>query len=82
MDHLERLAKNLRRERKRLGLSQEELALLANLHPTAISRYEHGARDTSMAIVVRLAEAMGVSVWTLVDRDPDADESGTVQPHA
>lgn len=61
MDVYGRLARNVRRLRKDLGISQEELADLANLHRTYVSGIERKVRNPTIEILARLAVALGVS---------------------
>lgn len=61
MDIYGRLARNVRRLRKDLGISQEELADLANLHRTYVSGIERKVRNPTIEILARLAVALGVS---------------------
>ena len=58
MDVRETLAENVRTNRKRLALSQEDLAEAAGLHRTYVSGIERGVRNPSIAIVARLANAL------------------------
>lgn len=51
---------NVRRWRKARGLSQEELADRAKLHPTYVSGIETGHRNPTVKIIARLAEALEV----------------------
>lgn len=60
-----RLGRALRAVRKAQGLTQEELAGRADLHPTYVSDIERGARNPSWDVVARLAEGLGVPVATL-----------------
>ena len=46
--------------RKQRGLSQEELAERANLHRTYISDVERGARNLSLASIVKIARALSI----------------------
>jgi transcriptional regulator with XRE-family HTH domain len=62
----ERFAANLRRERKRLDLSQEELGYRCDLHRTEISLLERGGRDPRLATIVRLARALDIKVAELL----------------
>ncbi len=57
----ERLGENLRRTRRRVGLSQEQLAIRASLHRTEIGLLERGARVARVDTLIQLAGAMGVS---------------------
>jgi len=51
--------------RKRLRISQEELAERAGLRRTYLSDIERGARNISLKSVEKIAEALGVSIWNL-----------------
>ncbi len=51
--------------RKRLGISQEELAERANLHRTYVSDVERGARNLSLESITRMAHALQVCVADL-----------------
>lgn len=51
---------NLRRHRKRLGWSQEKLALLAGLNRVYLNGVEAGRRNVSLDNVERLAQALDV----------------------
>jgi transcriptional regulator with XRE-family HTH domain len=57
-----RLGRAVKAVRLAQGLTQEELAARADLHPTYISDIERGARNPSWDAVARLAEGMGVPV--------------------
>jgi transcriptional regulator with XRE-family HTH domain len=63
----ERFGRNLRRERRREGLSQEELARLAGLHRTAIGFLERGERVPKIDTLVRLADSAGTTTTRLLD---------------
>jgi len=52
--------------RGRLGISQEELAERAELHRTYISDVERGARNLTLESIERLAQALKVSVPSLL----------------
>lgn len=58
-------ARNLKRRRQELGLSQEKLAELTGLHRTYVSSVERGERNVSVDNMGLIAEAMGVSVAEL-----------------
>ncbi len=63
----ERFGRNLRRVRRREGLSQEELAIRAGLHRTAVGLLERGGRVPRIDTLVRLAGAMAVPPGELLD---------------
>ncbi|MFZ3377383.1 MAG: helix-turn-helix transcriptional regulator [Chthoniobacterales bacterium] len=57
---------NLRRARKRLGLSQEDLAEKAGLHRTYVGSVERGERNVSIDNMERLAGAVNFSIQELL----------------
>jgi transcriptional regulator with XRE-family HTH domain len=59
------LARNMRERRLALGLSQEELAELADLHRTYVSSVERCQRNIGVDGVERIAHALKVSVADL-----------------
>jgi transcriptional regulator with XRE-family HTH domain len=56
----ERFAENLRDHRKRVGLTQEELARACDLHPTAVGKLECRERTPRLDTVVALSRALGL----------------------
>jgi transcriptional regulator with XRE-family HTH domain len=60
-------ASNLRRRRKELGLSQEQLGARANIQMADISRYESGSRDPRITTIARLAQALDVPIAYLLE---------------
>ena len=58
----------LARCRKQLGLEQQELAKEANVPAPSISHYERGRRKPSLENLVRLADALSVSIDFLLGR--------------
>jgi transcriptional regulator with XRE-family HTH domain len=54
--------KNLRRERKRLDLSQEEVGFRASLHRTEVGLLERGARVPRIDTLIKLASVLGVRI--------------------
>lgn len=63
----ERLGENLRRARRRVGLSQEQVAIRASLHRTEIGLLERGGRVARVDTLVQLAGAMSVEPAELLD---------------
>jgi transcriptional regulator with XRE-family HTH domain len=53
-------ARNLKRERKRLELSQEALGFRCDLNMSEISRLERATRDPRLATIVKLANALSI----------------------
>lgn len=60
-------AANLRRCRKAAGLTQEQLAHLAGLHPTYVSLLERGQRNPGFEITVKLIGAPGIEAADLYE---------------
>ncbi len=56
----------IRRRRKALGLSQEALSFKAGLHRNYISDIERGLKSPSLRVIVKLADALGLEVSTLM----------------
>ena len=56
----------MRRERKQLGKSQEELALDVGMKRSYLSDLERGTRNPSVKAIARLASALGVEPATLL----------------
>jgi transcriptional regulator with XRE-family HTH domain len=54
----ERFAVNLRRARRKQGISQEELGFRCELHRTEISLLERGGREPRLGTIVKLAGAL------------------------
>jgi len=54
--------------RKRLKLTQGELAELAGLHRTYVADIERGARNLTLRNLVALADALNVTLTSLLDR--------------
>ncbi len=52
--------------RNQAGISQEKLAELAEMHRTYISGIERGERNVSLVNIMRLANALNVSVSKLM----------------
>lgn len=63
-----RIAENVRRLRKERGLSQEEMAELADFHRTYVSQLERCITNISVDGLERLAGALGVDVLDLLAR--------------
>jgi transcriptional regulator with XRE-family HTH domain len=60
-------AENVRRSRRRRGLSQERLAFACRLHRTEISLLERGERDPRLSTVVRIARALDCTASSLLE---------------
>jgi transcriptional regulator with XRE-family HTH domain len=65
-DYRKVLGAAIRKQRKRLHLSQERLSEKADLHPNYIGRVERGEEHVSLNALRRIAKALGVRVRVLV----------------
>ena len=77
---LKQLGARLRHLRHAQGISQEGLADLAGLHRTYIGGVERGERNISFINLLALAEALGISLSTLVDGVDYDDEPSPPPP--
>jgi transcriptional regulator with XRE-family HTH domain len=66
MDLRQLVGRNVRLYRKRLDVSQEELAFRADLPRTYVSGVERGVRNPTVVIVGRLAKALEVEPSALL----------------
>jgi transcriptional regulator with XRE-family HTH domain len=64
------LGQNLRHLRERRGLTQAELGTRAGMAAASVSHFETGQRLPSLDSLVKLADALEVSVDTLLGRTP------------
>jgi transcriptional regulator with XRE-family HTH domain len=62
-DFLQKFAVNIKRERNAAGLTQEELAELAELHPRMIQKIEAAECNVLFTTVTRLQAALGCA-WS------------------
>lgn len=67
------IARNLRRLRVDLGLSQEALAVDASIDRTYVSRLERGLENPTVAVLERLAVALNAAIVDFF-AVPDGDE--------
>ncbi|MDI3290659.1 helix-turn-helix transcriptional regulator [Polyangium sp. 15x6] len=64
----------VRDRREALGLTQEELGERCNLHRTYIGSIERGERNLSLQNIERIAHALGILAWELVQAAEEARE--------
>lgn len=62
------LAENIRQERKKQNLSQENLAYVCNLHRTYIGAIERAERNVTLSTLEALSEGLKTSVEKLLKK--------------
>jgi len=72
MDLVELLGKNVRHYRQLRGMTQEELAHLADMKRTYVSDLERGTRNPTVRALGRLAEALTIDPVELIRNNPPA----------
>jgi transcriptional regulator with XRE-family HTH domain len=65
---LKELGEAIRAERKIHGLSQENLAELADVHMTYVGKVERGEKNVSFENLMRFAAALGMPLSELIRR--------------
>lgn len=65
----ENVARNVRRRRSKLGLSQDALADLAGLHRTYIGAVEREEKNLTLKSLQKLGAALQIEPWKLVTPD-------------
>lgn len=66
------IGEQIRYYRKKNGISQETLALIADLNPAYVGQIERGIKSPTINTLKKIADALGVSLATLFT--PIADE--------
>jgi transcriptional regulator with XRE-family HTH domain len=64
----ERLAAAIRERRKEIGISQEALAIAAEVHRTYASSIERAKVVISIDVAERIAKALGLTLSELISR--------------
>lgn len=65
---LEEFGGAIRERRAELGLTQEKLAEIADLHRNYVGGVERGERNASLFNMVKIAEALEMELHELVER--------------
>ncbi len=55
------IGRRTRQERNRMGLTQEELAEKARIHPSFLGQIERGTKKASLVTIQRIADALGIA---------------------
>ena len=74
----ERFGQRVRYYRKMLGLSQEQLAELCELHPTYIGQLERGEKNASLETIMRICFGLKITPSQLFEYF--TEESSTIIP--
>ena len=75
MDY-KRLGERIREERRKLGLTQAQLAEAIDISETYLGSIERGERSLTLDTLVRLVNRLGVTVdYLLADSVPDSDSN-------
>lgn len=61
----DRFSVNLRKARKKAGVSQQDLGDRCDLHRTEISLLERGGREPRLGTIIKLSSALGVTPESL-----------------
>jgi transcriptional regulator with XRE-family HTH domain len=61
-----RVGANIKAQRAELGITQEEAAHRAGVHPVEFARAERGLRDLRVSTVAKIARGLGVSASELL----------------
>ena len=67
MDIIEKFSKSVKKFRLKKGISQEALALEAELDRTYVHSIEKGERNVSITVVEKIAKVLGVRVSDLLE---------------
>ena len=62
MTDLSAIARRVREERKRQGLDQEQLALVANVGVRTVHRIEHAEETVRLDVLLRVLVALGLEL--------------------
>lgn len=68
---LQELGRRIRAQRKRVGLTQEQLALVAGVDRSYYGAVERGERNITFLVLYRLSTALRCDVATLTIGMPD-----------
>jgi transcriptional regulator with XRE-family HTH domain len=60
------VGRNIKAQRKRRALTQEELGHRSGMHPVEVGRAERGVRDMRVSTVVKLARGLDVPPMELL----------------
>lgn len=67
MEPKTRVGANIRARRDELGITQEQAAQRAGIHPVEFARAERGVRDLRVSTVVKIARGLEIPAAQLLD---------------
>jgi transcriptional regulator with XRE-family HTH domain len=67
------LGRKIADARRRLGLTQGDLALRVGVTAQAVSKWEQGRSCPDIAILDEIADALGISLFELLGMDENGD---------
>ncbi len=73
MDIVKVFAKNLKKYRTSMGVTQEDFAELCGMHRTYISAIERCRRSISLENVQRIADALNIETYLLFIEDNESE---------
>lgn len=85
MSLAEQFGRNLAQCRKQVGLSQEETAVRASLHRTAVGQIKRGERVARVDTLIKLAGSLGIDAADLLTGlswEPGGTRLGEFRPAA
>lgn len=69
------VGEQLRYYRRKNGISQETLALIAEVNPAYVGQIERGEKSPTINMMKKLSDALGISLATLFTPIPDTEET-------
>ena len=69
MDVKKLVGANIRKERKKIGWTQEKLAMGSHLNPQYLSRLELGQENVKVETLQKIARVLKIKVGRLFDSD-------------
>ncbi len=68
------IGEQIRYYRNKNGISQETLALIANVNPAYVGQIERGVKSPTINTLKKLSNALGIDLATLFSPIPDTKE--------
>ena len=63
----QKLGQNIKKYRKKIGITQEKLAELARIDPKSIIQIENGKRNPSLKTISKISRSLNVKTQELLD---------------